>query len=325
MKKAVFLSVFLLISGFRGLWSEENNNPYFSFSITPQFEVANGMIREYVFDDDIKNIDNKESQLDWNVKTIALFDLQTDFDIIRYLFIGLEGKLGVPQRSDFMQDYDWLNTLDWPNEDPSELTNFSEHINNLDKYLDFKAKLGTNIYLPAEIKLSPYIAYQYEFIRFSGTGGYKIYKSDNWNKADFTGKVISYEQEKASFLLGLLFQINCIPRAVLKLDFDISPKTTALNATDYHYVKYTAYLDTFKNLFQLESKMTANYCFTKNHSAGLSGRIQYIPLSKGTTYLRTIDSEGNFLDDEWRLPSDGGYGGTERLIWAIGLNYSFSL
>ena len=331
MKKAVFLSVFLLISGFGSLWSEENNNPYFSFSITPQFEVANGVIKEYVFNDDCKNIDNKVSQLDWNIKTIALFGLEADFDILRYLSLGLEGRLGVPQRSDFIQDYDWQNstTTVWKDQDPTELTNFSEHINNLDKYLDFKARLGANIYLPAKITISPYIAYQYEFIRFTGSGGYKTYKEDNWNKVDFTGKIISYEQEKASFLLGLGLYLKCIPKTSIKIDFDISPKTTTVNAIDYHYVKQygsgIAYLDSCKHLFQIESEMTTNYCFTNNHSAGLSARIQYIPLSSGKTYTRNIDNDGNFLADEWTYSDNGYYGGTERLIWTIGLNYSFSL
>ena len=109
---------------------------YLSVQLTPQFEIANGKITEYVFDPLCKNTDNKLSELDWNLKTIALFNINADFDVIRYISVGLSGTFGVPQRSDFMQDSDWENSIteDWLNDDPKERTAFSEHINHLDKY-----------------------------------------------------------------------------------------------------------------------------------------------------------------------------------------------
>ena len=307
-----------------GLFALDSN--YLSFRITPLFEIATGRITEYVFDPNCKNTDNKISELDWNVSTIALAGFSADFEIIRYLHLGLQTKFGVGQRSDFMQDYDWLNSVTpaWQDEDPAENTNFSEHINKLDKAVDFKISAGGNLYLPLEMQLTPYLSYKYEFIRFTATGGYSEYKQNNYEKKQFEGNVISYEQEINTLLLGLNFQAKGIPRTRIMMDFAISPYLTSLKATDYHYLRNTAFRDSFKNLLQIESDLCAQYCFTKNHAAGIYGRIQYIPLSQGTTAYTSIDKQGNFLSDNW-TDDESGFGGTERFIWSLGLNYSFSL
>ncbi len=329
LRPFILLFTFLLTTS----WLSALDNNYFAFSITPQFEIANGVIKEYVFEDACLNIDNKESQLDWDVKTIALFGLQADFDIIRYISLGLSASFAVPQSSGFMQDYDWLNSIggqynhpEWENDDPTECTNFSEHINKLDKYIIFNLSLRGNIYLPAEIKVTPHLGYKYEFIRFTGADGYSNYKWNNHEIQTFSGKVISYEQELHSMLLGLNLEIGCIPRTTINLNFDISPYLTILNATDKHYVSTpaTAYLDKFKKLVLIESGLTAQYTFSKNHAAGINGSLQYEPLSKGNTYSRTINSSGNFTSSSWQALSDC-KGGTERFIWSLGLNYSFSL
>ena len=218
----------------------------------------------------------------------------------------------------------------WNEDDPTEYTNFSEHINKLDKFISFKINLGGNIYLPLDFKLTPHIAYQYEFIRFTATGGYGEYKNDlkELDKQVFTGNVISYEQEANTVFLGLNVISEIIPKTTIKINFDISPMLTFLNATDYHYINLgdsgTAYQDRFKNITQIDTSMTAQFRFTKNHRAGIFGRIQYIPLSKGNTYSKSIDKKGNFTSDTW-VPENDGNGGTERYIWSLGLNYSFSL
>ncbi len=125
-------------------------------------------------------------------------------------------------------------------------------------------------------------------------------------------------------MLGLRLTVDCIPRTAIKLDFDLSPQMTFLTAIDYHYKRYVAFRDSFKNLFLLESGITAQYCFTKNHSAGIAGRLQYIPLSKGITSSTSIDNEGKITGNTWNAVDDGN-GGTERFIRSLALNYSFSL
>lgn len=313
-----------MLSFFTGLYALDNK--YLSLRITPIFEIANGQIKEYVFDPKCKNTDNKISELDWHLSTISIAGFSADFEVIRYIHLELEGKFGVPQRSNFMQDYDWLNSVTdgWEDEDPTENTNFSEHINKLDKFVDFKISAGGNLYLPLEMQLTPYLSYKYEFIRFTASGGYTEYKQNNYEKKTMEGNVISYEQEINTLLLGLNFQVKGIPRTRLIMDFAVSPYLTNLKAIDYHYQRCVAFKDSFKNLLQLESDLSAQYCFTKNHAAGLYGRLQYIPTSQGTTSLTSIDKQGNFLSDNWSEDKSG-FGGTDRFIWSLGLNYSFSL
>lgn len=328
MRRRFLLSVIILLTGVKGsLFALDNKyENYFSFTITPQFEIANGLINEYVFDDACKNTNNKLSELNWHLKSLAIFNLQADFDIIKYISLGLSTSFAVPQRSDFMQDSDWQNstTQGWTTADPTERTDFSEHVNNLEKYLLLSVSAGGNIYLPCKITLIPYIAYQYEFIKFSGNEGYGIYKKNEFVPTGFNGKVISYEQELNSVYFGLKARLKCIPKTLINLNFGISPKMASLNAIDCHFTTGFAYNDKIKNLFVIISDLSAQYTFTKNHSAGFSGKLQYIPLSKGDTFQRKIDSSGKFLSDDWRQIGINS-GGTDRFIWSLSLNYSFSL
>ena len=331
MKRILLLSVILFAANFSIFSLENKIEKYFSFSITPQFEINNGMIKEYVYEEACKNTDHKLSELDWHISTVSLFNLQADFNIMKYAALGFSATFGVPQRTDFMQDYDWENSIgdqlkypQWLNDDPTENTSFSEHVNHLDKFINFKAKLGGNIYLPAKIKITPYLAYQFEFIKFSASEGAGKYKWNNYQKYSFTGKVISYEQEMNSFLFGLSLMADTIPRTSIKLNFEFSPKMTNLNAIDYHLTRSTAFNDRFKKISLINSDITLQYRFTENHKAGFSGRIQYIPLAQGNTYQGKISSSDEEITvKQWDLISS--YGGTERFIWSFGFNYSFSL
>ena len=238
---------------------------YLSVQLTPQFEIANGTIKEYVFYSECKNTDNKLSELDWHLSTLALFNIDVKFDVIKYINLGINASFGVPQRSDFMQDYDWQNStggstgkhLDWKNEDPTENTDFSEHINHLDKYITFKVSLGGNLYLPLEFKITPNISYYYEYIKFTGSNGYGRYKEHNYSTINYIDNVIAYQQEINSFLLGINICNTFIPRTYININFDISPNLTFLNAIDFHYPASS----------QIQG-------ITYNNDKGLSGSVQ---------------------------------------------------
>ena len=104
MKKTIFsLIIFLTLCS--SIFALDNN--YLSFKITPRFEIVNGSINEFVFDEICTNTDNKVSQLDWDIKNIPTFGLKAEFDILRYIHINLDGSVGIPKISGYMQDYDW--------------------------------------------------------------------------------------------------------------------------------------------------------------------------------------------------------------------------
>lgn len=330
---SLFIILFILSFSLQALENKYEN--YFSFQITPQFELANGLINEYVFHDECKNTDNKLSELNWHLKTIALFNLNADINILKYFALNFSWTFGVPQRSDFMQDSDWRNSYgysykSWLEDNPTEKTDFSEHINHLTKLTNLKISLGGNIYLPFEIKLTPHIAFKYDFVKFDSSKGYGLYKSINkkfvpydW-AAEYSDNIIGYEQTINSYLFGITLNSETIPKTRIKLRFDISPKLTTINAIDYHYYpRGEAFMDVIKDVILIEGEATVQYKFSKNHSAGIYGRIQSIPLSKGTNYKRKIDRKGIFQDEDW--VKEIVKGGTERFIWSFGFNYSFSL
>ena len=334
MKKYIIFHLILLTFFSSALAIDDN---YLSFKITPRFELANGIINEYVYDENCLNDDNKLSQLDWDLRAIPVLGINADFNLLRYLYIGFEASMGVPIRSGNMQDYDWLNSVkgdgnypEWIYDDPRQLTNYSKHNNFLEKYITFSARLGANIFLPAEIKLIPILSYHYEFISFSGKDGYSLYKWNNWQQEPFSGKVISYKQELNSMLLGFAFEVSKFYHIYFYSDFFISPKMTFINCRDYHhrprrFAPYgVAFWDNISNVFQLQTNIVTQYKFNKHHFAGIKAYLQYIPVSKGDTRTKSLTAEAIPAEGAWSAPYIGS-GGTSRLIWSIGLNYSFSL
>ena len=163
MKKSFFavLCVFIIAGG---LFASENS--FFSFNITPQIGLMNGIVREYVIDPECTNTGNKESQLDWDIKNIPVISADADFWIFKYFYANLNFRSGFPKASGVMQDYDWLNsiTTGWLNDDPTELTNYSISDNQLDSYYSFGLKLGGSINLPLRIKILPFISFVYVFL-----------------------------------------------------------------------------------------------------------------------------------------------------------------
>ena len=321
MKKLILtLSVFFISLSVFAL-----DTDYFSFKITPEFFFANGTINEYVFNNNCKNTDNKESQLDWDIKMIPILSLSADFDIVKYFYIGINGAIGLSKESGKMQDYDWLNstTTGWEMQDPTELTNYSIHDNYLSQYITFSVSSGFNIYLPYEIKLTPKLGYQYEFIAFNGTNGSGKYKySTGWKQIDFTGSVITYKQELNAFLTGFSIDVQSIPHTRISSDIFFCPVMT-LNALDYHYIRSLLFWDKITNLSQIQVNLKAQYKFDKYNSTGLNASIQYIPLSKGPNFWKYLKADGSPYPGNWTKTEVNG--GTQRLLWTVGINYSFSL
>ena len=325
--KRLFFFTGILIFLLPALFSLDNN--ILSIKLTGEVNLTNGVINEYVFQEECKNTDHKVSQLDWDVKNIPVFKGKAELNLLKFLHTEICGSVAVPKSSGNMQDYDWMNSVPpdrysyWIYDDPTELTNYSKHDNELIKYMTFSAALGANISLPAKITLTPMAEYYYEFISFDGKNGYKSYKSDNWKEFEFERKVISYKQEMNDFLLGLAVKVETLPMMFFYADFFISPQSLSLTAIDYHYYGI-AFLDQFKNIWQLQAKTAAQYVFNKYHRAGLSTSIQYIPTSYGTNKDRPINEDGSFLpNSSWRTTDITS--GTGRFLWNIGLNYSFSL
>ena len=323
----VFFSVFFLLNTVTAEKTQKKD--YLKMKITPEIYLMNGMINEYVFSSSCLNTGNKLSELQWDIKNVPVIKLNADFDILDYLYTGLKGSFVIPCSSGNMQDYDWLNSTksQWKAANPCDITNYSKHDNKINKCISLSILLGGNIYLPFEITLTPYIGYIYEYIGFDGTNGFYIYKSENYVPGTFTGKVISYSQEMNSFITGLKFSFDSIPRTCISGNVGFSPALTFLNAFDYHYLNSstgTAYWDNLSNLWLIQADLSIQYKFNQNHASGISGFIMFIPEGKGPTSSNNLGSNGLPAYANWSK-SDSDKGGTKRLIWGFSLNYSFSL
>ncbi len=326
MKKIIYLFILLTFSS--SLFALDSN--IFSFRLTPRVELVNGVINEYVFDASCKNVDNKESQLDWDVKNIPVFGLSADLDIYRYVAISFDTSIGIPKISGYMQDYDWRNSLTtaWLEDDPTEITDYSIHYNDLKQYKNFNLSFGGNIFLPYNLKVTPFLAYQYEFIYFAGRNGLGRYKqaTKTFKTTDYSqnNKVISYKQEINALFLGFSVEFDNIPNLFISADFRISPKMTFLNAVDYHYTRSLVFWDQLSNIWQIKANLDIKHKFNRHHRAGISSSLQYIPLSKGDTRSKYLNENDEPEEGSWDGPYKDG-GGTSRLIWSLGINYSFSL
>lgn len=276
------------------------------------------------------------SRLDWDLSFFPTFDFNLQGKIFKIAFIEFDGRIGIPNNFGNIQDYDWLNsvTSEWINDDPCELTNYSYHKTDLTDFYKLNLKIGGNLIIKDIITISPFICYDYSFVSLDGKNGYQQYKSDNWEKKYFSqndyakmhnGKVISYKQEINTFLLGLKLSTNIIPHFSIDTSFMISPNLSFIKAEDYHYFNNgyygTLFFDDIKNANKFDWEMNISYVY-KNYKIGLNTSVEYIPLSKGPDYTKTLNSKEQIISKEWEKTTSEG--GTQRLIWNISLMFQLS-
>lgn len=325
------LSFSLFSAGFKG-----PNRDYFNMKLSGEFGLINGTINEYVFADYCKNTDNMMSRLDWDILTIPYIEGDLTFNIIKYIYINANGRYGIPTYSGLMQDYDWMNSLpnapaSWQNDSPTQLTNYSKHANQVDHYYNWSVKAGGNIPIGEKVSLTPYIGYKYDYIEMSAYNGYRRYKVENFEKTPMPkGKGITYAQEINSMILGLNLALDLIPSVPIQTYLQFVPGVGKLAALDLHHLRKDssypyglAFLDQYKNIFELEWKISAFYELNRFNRLGLSSFIQYMPLQKGVTGTAPINKNG-------RIPKSftgdaHAKGGAGRFLYSFSVIYQFNL
>lgn len=318
-KLSVFVCMFLSIKMFA-----QTNSPI-SINVSADVGIMNGKIQEFVF---YSNIDKVLSRLDWDIKNIPVCNIQGKVDIFKYSFVKTTGFFGIPKSSGVIQDYDWLFYS-------PELTNYSYHNNYLSSYYGITIAAGANFFIPIiNLRLSPFVAYQYEYLGMNGSDGYRQYKNENWEKKEFSGKIISYFHEINSFLLGLDFEVPVFSLFGFSGSFSISPNATFIQALDFHYINQkdnyghsygTVYLDTLNNAFQLQADATIYANINRHNKLSVSCFVQYIPTAKGNDYYKIITTDGIYINpgDKW-IQTGTNNAGTSRFLYKINLGYTYS-
>ena len=297
MSKKLFFSLFtLVIVNF--IFAE---NKIVSVDAKANISLLNGSISEYVFDPASHTTDDVLSRLDWDVKNVPIVSASVDLTLFKYAYFNLGAGFGFPSTpSGNMQDYDWLNY-------DTELTNYSIHDNFLNSYRNIFVKIGYNFYLPLKITITPFVAYNYEYLGFDGLDGYWECKMlDFSKKVEFSGSVISYFQETNAFLVGIKLISPVLFNLKIDGEFLISPYTSNINTLDKHHLRQTHFLALMPWSYQLQSSLNLSYSIQKHHKIFVQGFLQYIPVSKGNDYFRYTDENGNYnpnLDDESDEPA----------------------
>lgn len=328
IKKSCIIKLLLSVIFSMSVFCNDNFNIHFE----TETGFLYGNISEYVYSKEIKNTDNLESQLDWDIRYIPYIEENIDMTLFNYFNTSFGMRFFIPKQSGFMQDYDWLNsdpeTLKyypgWKNDDPTELTNYSISDNFLEQYYLLSFSIGANIPLQRIIIFDPFISYEYEYISLYAQNGYSIYKWNNFERDDFSGKIIAYKQEFNTVFFGLKTTFIPINKFKSDLTIEISPYLTYINAVDLHLKRYVAFLDKILNTPQIKANIKACYTFNSNHQLGMLLGFQYVPVSTGEDYSRSINSEGKYTYGDWSGPFSGILGGTSRTLWNFGLTYTLS-
>lgn len=324
LKKTLIIIVSILFFNL-SLTAGEN----FSLNLDAGFGFLNGSISEYVFDKRCLNKDNMLSRLNWDVSWIPYFEAEANADIYKYFHFSAVGKIGIPKTSGYMQDYDWLNRdfhhSSWFSDPPDQLTNYSKHTNQVEEYYGVSFLLGGNIDLPEKnIKIIPFLAYDYWYIQFEafdGFSNYKIESPDIFEFHTYKGSVISYKQEYNTVLLGAKLLYSPSPLFVLDTSIMISPFLTFNTSLDNHKARGDYFLDTIKNAFEIKGKIKASYYANKNITIGFSSSIQFIPVSRGYDYNPTVVDGVIYVDLDSPLPNI--LGGTSSILWDFSINIGY--
>ena len=298
---------------------------HFKTSIKVESGVLNGTVNEYVFLDECKNTDNMLSMLVWDLIDIPYKEITIELDIFNKFNLSFTGKFTDSYRSGCMQDYDWRNSdpqspSSWHNEDPTELTDYSIHKNKLNDFYSFRIAAGYNFNPHTSLKITPFAAWDYDYIYFTAYDGYGIYKSMNFNQINYNGKQISYTNEFNSIMLGLKVAVYPIDKLsfsfIVMHNFGFGFNT----AIDYHLGRQTVFWDDINFTGIVKVKSSVYFRVTKNIDLGLSYNIHVTPLKTGNNYQNELDSDGNIISKLFRPTSS--LGGNSNNIWCGGISCS---
>lgn len=325
MKKKLFSIIFLFFV-FCPLFAKSQN----SFSVSTGLGVLTGNVKEFVYADHI--ITNQTidlSMLDWQILSVPFFFVDLESDLFKYLYLNLNGKIGIYSKSGKMQDYDWMNKV---SSGGNELTHYSIHDNFVSSYYSADLSIGFNFFLDKNFIITPCVSVGANYISFDGKNGYRQYGNqigvenfqavfepwtDEIEKIYFNKKVISYNQTQTFFSIGCLsrLEIDCID---FNFSFFFSP-IMAITSIDTHYLRNeysggTYFADIMEGSFYYgEASILVN--LNSFYKIGLEYEYAFVPKLYGYTLTKPVNSTG-----AW---SSAGSGGTKRHFVQISLVNKF--
>jgi outer membrane protease len=237
------------------------------------------------------NKDDVLSQLLWDLKPMAYLGSALSFSRSNPLSglgaaLDLSVKFGLPLKSGSMEDRDWQD----PNS--GQLTDFSTH----DAYLEGGALLldfsgGIAIPIKSTVAIKALVSLSYMQFSWSAEDGYGDYLEfdiikqkygDEWERNDFNGTVITYEQAWLIISpgIGLFWPLG---RAwSLDFRFFISPWIYA-GDEDYHVARRKRFNDYMRGGLYLEPGLDIAFAPNRFFSLVLHGSWRHIAGTRGDT------------------------------------------
>jgi hypothetical protein len=288
------------------VYSKDDNN--YNFTISQLGGIMYGQSEELV----LKNKNDRYysdivSLLVWNIKPIFFIGYNLEFGPDIFLnkqgfYFQTSGKFGFPYISGKFIDKDWAS------HENAKLTHYSEHKNLTEKSIFIESSFGYNFIITNIFYLKPKINFSYMFLEFSGldgwgkyankvsTGIYDDINADNAADKEYSGKVITYNQNWYIFSFGFLFGIKMADKILLDLSFDITPLIYC-QAEDQHLFpgNQNHILDKLLFGIYLEPKLNITFNLNKFLNLSLYGTYKFIQGTKGQSYFKPLNSTMDFI------------------------------
>lgn len=259
-----------------------------------------GVVTELVYGT-YNNQPYTESELDWDLKALAVTTVSLDLRTSAGLTASLGVQLGVPWKTGSVSDSDWLNASV---NDITTRTNYSQQDCFTERaiLLDFKA--GWEIPLAAGVAFEPFLAFGFMDFKWTARDGYLQYPpgwfghsatkpypdSSTDTVIPVSGTSIIYEQTYFIPAAGLEGKVTS-GNFSGSVSFAFSPFVFCNDVDNHEFALYD-YYDTMSNGLLLEPKISLAWRMgggrlsldvSYRHIAGLIGNTRQVTTGPGTS------------------------------------------
>lgn len=313
--RCALITLVLLCAGLSGIWAE----PAPSLTVGPVLSWGYGDIYEYVFNYHGRT-QTMLSRLDWDVHNAfyagGVFEMKSN-----EIGFHFQYKQLLTTGPGFMDDYDWQNSTD-----PTELTNHSQHINEVQERKDFLVEASLPFLKLSKSRFSVLVGFQYLYTWMDSRDGWKTYKDDGWQRIEMSGPAISYGQKIEMLWFGATGDFFLNPNLTLTADLAFSPWLYSF-CEDIHWVRYYGILSGHNQStvpFHFLDTPVYGWAFKAGISAAYSfGKMSQIVLSCG--FMTIPEAVGNdstqYYNNTTFTILYGALGGTGYLGWDVSLSY----
>lgn len=282
----------------------------FSFSVEPFFGMKWGNLDELVYQKDSNGEYYKLSELNWQIKNMALLGANAGIGYKR-----LKGKLHfsalIPASSGIMKDSDWLDSSD-----TSMKTNFSKSENEIEQAFEISAQISLEFNPIYPLKIAPVFGIGYKTISFkarNGEGWYgngisnerangTIGNNVSWDDPNAIyyepGKLfgLDYKREAKQIFAGFALEFEPIPIIRVCQTMLISPYTYTVSY-DTHYTNQastsgTDYADEVFFVFsRLKSATAVYYVLNERFEFGFEISAFYAFEQSGDSFQKSHSSK----------------------------------